>query len=638
MTFQYAFETASCLILAIFLIDFIYRRQFPENTTRVFLPFILLSVFSSILSILLSYAINHPAIFSITIKNLLASLYYILQGVSYILMFIFIQTVSGPVYKKKWIPVGFYLLPGFIYVALAATSPFTSLFFHFNGQGFYRYGYADESAFFLVFIFSLIHGYHVLRYGDKNNEYARFMILLFCLTSLLLSSLQALVPQLMLTGLIRTICIATMYIALRNPNELLDKTTDLFNKTAFFMRIDEKKKHDEEFSIIYINMDKYRFINQNFGYENSTALLCDIAANIKRICPTNEIYRMDRDEFAIITSGHEELIFISAIKERFEKPWLVQHTTVMLKSRILVLRYPQHFINTTELSPMLLYMDQLAKKLGDGAIFIAREENVEAFRRHVYIEDAIKEAIRNKTLCAFFQPIHSSADGSLVAAEVLARIPDNRFGFIPTQEFIGIAEDNGFIVDLGYQMFEIACAFIKKMTEKGDAACIPVLEVNISAIQCLQPDLADKMISIAKRYDIRPSSINLEITETAAVQSDSLLKKHMERLHSYGFTFSIDDYGTGFANCSYLISYPFDQVKFDRGMILSYFNDDSAKIIIDNEFDSIHRLGKTIVAEGIENTDQAEVLAQKGIEYFQGHHFSKPLTEAEFISYLASNI
>lgn len=637
MTFQYAFETASCLILAIFLIDFLYRRQFPENTTRVFLPFILLSVFSSILSIILSYSINHPALFSITIGYLFCSLYYMLQGISYGLMFVFVQTVSGPVYKKKWLPFVFYI-PCIFYISLAVTSPITSFFFHFNKYGFYRYGYAEEGAFILVLIFALIHGYHVLRYGDKNNEYARFMTLLFLMVAMLLSSIQALVPNQMLTGLIRTICIATMYIALRNPNELLDKTTDLFNKTAFFMRIDEKKNHDEEFSIIYINIDKYRFINQNFGYENSTALLCDIATNIKRLCPTNDIYRMDRDEFAIITSGHEELIFISAIKERFEKPWLVQHTTVMLKSRILLLRYPQHFINSTELSPMLLYMDQLAKKQGDGTIFIAREENVEAFRRHVYIEDAIKDSIKNKTLCAFFQPIHSSVDGSLVAAEVLARIPDNKLGFIPTQEFIGIAEDNGFIVDLGYQMFEIACAFIKKMTENGDAACVPVLEVNISAIQCLQPDLADKMIAIAKRYEIRPSSINLEITETAAVQSDVLLKKHMERLHNYGFSFSIDDYGTGFANCSYLISYPFDQVKFDRGMVQSYFNDDNAKIIIDNEFDSIHRLGKTIVAEGIETTDQAETLAQKGVEYFQGHHFSKPLTETEFISYLASNI
>ena len=636
MNFQYSFELTSCIFLIIFLIDFLYKRQLPRNTTRVFLPFLLISILSSLTGIFTALVLNDPDSYSLVLKYSLSVFYYFTQGISCFLFFLFTSAVSGNLYHRKWVEPVFFWFPAFVYCILSLTAPLNHIFFYFTEGGRYQYGISEDFLLIMLLLFFVIHSYHVLRYGDKDKLYARTVILVFCLCAVSCAAIQAIIPTLLLLGFARAITFSIMYISLQNPNELLDGSTDLFNKTAFYLSVKEKEKNKETYSVIYLNIDKYRFINQNFGYENATTLLIDIANELKNLCPTNEIYRMDRDEFALITYKHEELNYISAIKERFEKPWFIIGTAVMLNARLIVLRYPEHFEDATELIPMLLYMDQLAKKHGDGALFMADEESVFAFRRHVYIEDAIKEALANHTICAFFQPIHSARDHHLVSAEVLARIPDEKFGFIPTQEFIGIAENNGFIVELGYRIFEEACAFLKKLAENGDSRSIHSLEVNISAIQCFQPDLADQMISIAERYGIRPSSINFEITETAAIQSELLLHRHMQKLHDKGFTFSLDDYGTGYANCSYLISYPFDQIKFDRSMILSYFSDSNAKLIMDNEFDTIRRLGKSIVAEGVETPEQAAILTAQGIDFIQGHYFSEPLTELEFMNYLAS--
>ena len=635
MILNNCFEIASCIFLLILVGDFLYRRQFPRDTTRIFLPFLLVSAIGSISGILFGILLNSGAAYPSAFRYLICTFHFASQGAAYLLFFMYISTVSGPVYRHRpeepillWIPAG-------IYILLALSTPWTEIFFRITPQGQYRYGYAEEITFLLLAYFFVIHTYHLLRYGNKQNQHARFMILLTCMSVLLFSALQIAMTHILLMGLARAFAATVIYLTLMNPGELLDSNTGLFNKNALYMRIREKE-NGTPYSVIYLNIDKYRFINQTFGYGQSSSLLTQIARELRKICITCDIYRMDRDDFVLLATGHEELNFISAIKERFNKPWLFFNTAVMLQCRMVILRSPEHFTTSTELIPMLNYMDQQAKKLGSGSLYVADQKSVDAFRRHIYIEDAIKKALNNHTLCAFYQPIHSAADHTMVSAEVLSRIPDEKFGFIPTQELIGIAENNGFIVDLGYRVFEEACIFLHKMDLNGDASCVPILEVNISTIQCMQPNLAEQLIAIAEKYHIKPSGINFEITESAALQSEALLHRHMDKLKSYGFTFSIDDYGTGFSNCSYLIEFPFDQVKFDRGMILSYFEDSNARLILDNEFATIHKLGKAIVCEGVEFPDQIEVLTARGVDYFQGHYFSEPLNEKDFVKYIAS--
>lgn len=635
MSANYSFEIASEILFAILLIDFLHKRQFPRNTTRVFLPFVIISVVSAISGILFCYSINHSSEFSLFFKETICIFYYFTKGTTIFVYTLFLSAVSGNVYHKKWIEPVFYWIPSGIFCVLAVISPLRGFFFSFSSSGQYHYGYAEKCFFALQIVILLFHSYHLLRYGDKLKQYERIAVLILTLHNVCCSLIQVIFPLTPLSGYSNAVFCITIYIALRNPNELLDSDTGLFNKTAFYMSISDCTKENRHFSVIFLNICRFRFINMNFGYEQATILLGDISNIIKQNSYTKHIYRIDGDEFALIVDKKQEKELIETIQERFKHPWFIKNTGILLNARISVIRYPEHFNNSTDFLPLSIYVNSLSKKDSESSLFITQDEDVKAFNRQLYIEDAVKDALANHNLHAFFQPIHSAADGSLHSAEVLARIPDVKYGFIPTQEFILIAENNGFIVELGYKIFEEACKYLKRLTDSGTKFNFEYLEVNISAIQCMQPDLAQRMIEIADKYHIRPSLINFEITETAAVQSDVLLRHHMNLLHEKGFTFSLDDYGTGFANSSYLITYPFDQIKFDRSMILAYFKDDKAHLILNNEFRTIKALGKTIVAEGVEFENQIAALSWHGVDYVQGHYFSEPLTDEEFSKYVS---
>ena len=403
MSYQYSLEIAALVFMAIFLFDFLYKKQFPRSTTNVFLPFVLMSMACSILGILNCIFLNHAEHYTQDFLTVLNIFYYFSQGICYFLFFLFCSAISGNIYRHKWIEPVFFWFPCIIYCFLAVTTPFTDLFFYFTPGGSFRPGYGEPAACVLLAIYVVIHSYQLLRYGDKSKGYARITILSFCLIVLSCSLIEAVLPTFLLSGFARAVAIALMYITLQNPNELLDMNTGLFNKTAFYMSIDTKCRNNERYSIIYFNLDKFRFINSTFGYANATALIIDIANALKDMCNTTHIYRLDSDGFALLAKGYEELNFISAIRERFEQPWFIAGSAVILSSKMVILRYPEHFADPAELTHLLGYMNSLAKNQGEGSLFVATANDIDAYRRQLQIEDAVKEAIRTHTVRAYYQ-------------------------------------------------------------------------------------------------------------------------------------------------------------------------------------------------------------------------------------------
>ena len=162
------------------------------------------------------------------------------------------------------------------------------------------------------------------------------------------------------------------------------------------------------------------------------------------------------------------------------------------------------------------------------------------------------------------------------------------------------------------------------------------IEVNLSTIQCLQENFALTIIETAKKYNVNPKYINLEITETGQVAKQILLK-NMEMLKEYGFTFSLDDFGTGNSNLNYIVEMPVDIVKFDKTMVNSYFNNEIASYVMNSTINMIKGLGYRIVFEGIETYEQTLVVKKNNIEYIQGYYYSKPISQTDFIQFIKNN-
>lgn len=170
------------------------------------------------------------------------------------------------------------------------------------------------------------------------------------------------------------------------------------------------------------------------------------------------------------------------------------------------------------------------------------------------------------------------------------------------------------------------------MLERG----IRFIEVNLSTVQCMDDHLAETFRSILDRYHVDPHRINLEITESAVIYNESVMINSIRKLQQEGFSFSLDDFGTGNASYSYIANYPFRLIKIDKSFLWESEKDPVRKVIFLNMLSLIRGLERRSVAEGVETEKQKQMLIQKGTDYLQGYYFSKPLPEDQFLEYLGA--
>lgn len=196
-------------------------------------------------------------------------------------------------------------------------------------------------------------------------------------------------------------------------------------------------------------------------------------------------------------------------------------------------------------------------------------------------------------------------------------------------------KEKGFVTGpLGNRGYMLECAKAKgdnSLVEADEELGIKSIHVNLSVVQCIQSDMAEQLIQIMEKYKVPPEMLNLELTERITLSATDLMRAHMKKLSTHGVKFSLDDYGTGSSNCAYLIDYAFPMVKFDKKMMDSYFENQTAHLILENEFMTLKKLGIVIVAEGIETKEQVDRLKEINMNYIQGYFFAKPAPAAEFI-------
>ena len=235
----------------------------------------------------------------------------------------------------------------------------------------------------------------------------------------------------------------------------------------------------------------------------------------------------------------------------------------------------------------------------------------------------------------FFQPIYSNRDKCFTSAEALVRIRKKDGTLLSPSIFIPVAEKTGIILELGERVIEKVCLLLKN----SDAIKLGIhyIEINLSVIQCEKRDLAKRLISIVKKYDIAPGLINLEITETASISARTILLENMKTLINYGFTFSLDDFGKGESNLMYIVEMPVSIVKLDYDMLKAFFRSPKAKTVVQAVVNMAHNMNLKMVAEGIETEEEIQGMSKENIDYIQGYYYSCPVPQNDFLEFLRNN-
>lgn len=426
------------------------------------------------------------------------------------------------------------------------------------------------------------------------------------------------------------ITLLVLYLVAQNPADMLDSNTKVLSRSMMDEILLRDIEAERAFDLIVLALDDFKFVNKTFGVTTGDIMLMQVAHFLTTLTKRGRVYRYGADQF-VLQIRHSDVdrdAVLDFIQERFRHPWITEDVSVMLSTTISCIAYPEDGDTMETLVDVIDYSVLSAKTMGKGTVVFAKDMDLHALRKEKAIEKAIELAIDRDTIEVYYQPIFNTEKQCYTSAEALVRLNDELLGNISPEIFIPIAEKNGMILKLGTMIFEKVCRFISEENLKDTT--IEYIEVNVSVVQCMQQNFVEELIDIMEYYHIAPEQINLEVTETAAVNSISILQENIEKLHAKGISFSLDDYGSGYSTLGYLHQLPFQIIKLDKLMVWDAFENERAGITLKFTVGMLKELKVRIVAEGVETQEQQMHLTGIGCDYLQGWYYSKAIPGEEF--------
>ncbi len=430
----------------------------------------------------------------------------------------------------------------------------------------------------------------------------------------------------------------TLYHYQQNSSMVTDSVTGLFNRQFMGEYIRNLYYDHKPFGVIVVSMDDFKFINKTYGVASGDQLLRQVGLSIERMKVPKTVFRFGSDQFCAVLSKKTDALHQTAeqIHQFFHQPWCSDSSAdIMLSASICCMECPRDAASYRELVEVIDYFVGEAKRLKKGQVTDISEIDLERVRREKEIEKAVRHAMEKDSFKVYYQPIYSVEKQNYHSAEALVRLEDEKLGWISPEVFIPIAEKNGLIIELGESILTKVCRFIKE--NRLSETAIEFIEVNLSPLQLLQVNFAERAKEIMDEYGVHPEQINFEITETAAVNSMPTLMNNINKLMGYGISFSLDDYGSGYANINYINRMAFSIIKIDKDMLWESFKNAKAKVTLEYSIAMLNALKLYIVAEGVETEEMRDKLIEFGCHYLQGWYFSKAVSGEEFIKLIREN-
>lgn len=629
-------EFVSAIILCIILT---YARKgalLPTIKNLAFQYCLQVTFISVIANIISTIMLSHYKTIPFICNMAFLMLYYLstpMMGVVY-----FIYTLSN-FYDKDEIKKYALIcsLPSICYILLVLSNPFTHLLFTFDKIHGYAQGpwiMLTYVIFYTYVLFSFILVVHKRKSLERNVVY---ILGVFPVISALMILFQFIYPQYILTGTAATTALLILYLYLQNKQIFTDTLTSLLNRQEFNKMINMEISENKKFMVFVLSLRDFKFINDKFGQEVGDKILLQVCAYLKSLLPKQLLYRYGGDEFAMICFQEQEVrIAMGELLERMKNPWDVNGMKFMLKYVVGGIGYPMIATCAEELIKGLEYAVGVAKSDENEPICFCTSEMMERIKRRYQIVDILKECVEKDSFELYFQPIYDVHTNTYHKAEALLRLPPNPLGFVSPEEFIPIAEENGLISSMTYQVLEKACQFIKEvMKQTNDFVGV---SVNFSVIQFMQEDVEQKVLKIIESYQIPYHYIHIEITESMLATNYDTVMNFMLRMRQHGIQFLLDDFGTGYSNISYVLKVPFHTVKIDKSLVWQAMKDEKAAILVRKMVEAFKEVGLHVLAEGTETTEHIEFMKSCGCDDLQGYYYSRPVPGNEAFDVIVHNI
>ncbi|MED1469717.1 EAL domain-containing protein [Bacillus salipaludis] len=413
-----------------------------------------------------------------------------------------------------------------------------------------------------------------------------------------------------------------------------DQLTGLLNRRALLDHLDEQiftpRKRKKQFALISIDLDRFKYLNDTLGHLAGDEILKTVAGRLLQFQDEGcFVYRLGGDEFNILLlhSNHQTTnSFVRKVFSAFVHPFYFNSNEYYITPSIGISMYP----NDGKDAEMLI-------KNADEALFRVKEKGKAHYQFYrsdmntsvpniITLETHLRKAIERDEFTLYYQPQRDLETGGINSFEALIRWNNSELGFIPPSVFIPLAEDTGLIVPIGYWVIGQACRQIKKWNNMGLRSIR--VAINISPKQFQQRNLVDVIQSMIEKYRIKSSSLEIEITEGMMQDTKETLPT-LKSIKKIGITIAVDDFGTGYSSLNYLKQFPIDVLKIDQSFIKEIPKNEKDMAITTTIIHLGKSLGLEVIAEGVENQNQVEFLAEAKCHKIQGYYYSKPLPALE---------
>lgn len=421
-----------------------------------------------------------------------------------------------------------------------------------------------------------------------------------------------------------------------------DGLTGLYNRVAFMKYAHDIFHNDgptlNRHAIFFIDLDNFKNVNDTLGHDYGDILLKQVSEKLSSYTSENDILaRTGGDEFLILKtkfSTNQELeTFAKHLVNIVDNPFDLDGEIAHVSMSVGIAIFPSNGLTISELIKNADIAMYSAKTSGKNNYRFFNSYMEDDFNRRNDLADILAHVIEHNEVYLQYQPQANVSDGKITGFEALMRIESDLAGFISPAEFIPIAEESGIINQLGeWALFE-ACNFNNALIRSGFGPL--KVSVNVSTMQLKDDHLIDVVKSIPEKTGMDLSHLEIEITESVLMNSFEHNLKLITQFKELGISIALDDFGTGYSSFNYLTQIPIDTLKIDKSFIDGICSNEKDKYIADSIISLAHKMNISVVAEGVEDTEQLKILQAQFCDTLQGYLFSKPLNSNAFIDLLS---
>ena len=409
------------------------------------------------------------------------------------------------------------------------------------------------------------------------------------------------------------------------------------------------QRNNRTFAILFLDLDGFKGINDTYGHHTGDLLLQEISSRLTKglrcsdltsryydhIEQEIDVARLGGDEFTVLLNELARPEDAGKVAERIHH-WIAEPVVVGdrlihvgVSTGIAIFPHDGSDVDTLmKNADMAMYH---AKKMGKGHYQFFHEAMAIKAKKRLEMETYMHHAVANNELRLHFQPIMDIESGRVIGAEALLRWENPQLGFLPPNDFIALAEENGLINQFGEWAIRESCRQYKAWQQKGlDELTIAV---NLSSLQFNQASFIDKVACIIQEFDVNPAFLTFELTETMIMADTENMLEKLNKLKCLGVKLALDDFGTGYSSLRYLNRFPLDILKIDRSFITELPDSKDASAIVNTILSLAKALNLSTIAEGVENQLQTTFLQNTSCNAVQGYFYSKPMPTAEFQAY-----